>query len=393
MNIKKIVIIFTIILITILVIGNESLYNIEEITIKNSFLNVDLLQNFKPLNENIGSDNKEPSIIVGPYPQKPETDSIVIVWETSIATSNNSVHFGLNPICDNIVYNNYTNYFHEVALNGLTCSTKYYYKVISDSTESKIYSFYTKYDNNDTIRFIAYGDTRGVWDNWINASIVSDAIETQQPFFVLHTGDIVNNGQIPDQWVDFFSVSDFVHNSTLYPSIGNHESYGESYFKYFILPNNELWYSFNNGPVHFISLDSNFRNSLRLSQFFWLIKDLKSNKQQFTIVFFHHPPYSSGNHGSTIYLRLIWGFLFENFNVDIVFNGHDHCYERGKVKNVNYIVTGGGGAPLYNVSKSWWTNYSEKTFHYCLVSVNQEQLSFKAIKPDGTIVDTFVINK
>jgi len=90
---------------------------------------------------------------------------------------------------------------------------------------------------------------------------------------------------------------------------------------------------------------------------------------------------------------LIWGIAFEFFNVDIVFNGHDHCYERGKVGSVNYIVTGGGGAPPYDVGKSWWTIYSEKTYHYCLVTANQEELYFEAKKPDGTIIDSFSIQK
>ena len=53
--------------------------------------------------------NKNLSIIVGPYPQSPDIDSIIIIWMTSIATSNNSVHFGLTPVCENIVYDNDTN--------------------------------------------------------------------------------------------------------------------------------------------------------------------------------------------------------------------------------------------------------------------------------------------
>jgi hypothetical protein len=377
MKFKKIGVIFSIFLITITipVIGTENLDKTESIL-------------------NISSNNDEYlSIIVGPYPQSPDIDSIIIVWETSLATSNNSVHYGLTPDCDNIVYYNCTNYFHEVEVDGLLPSTKYYYRVISDFVESDIYTFYTTFEEDVPIRFIAYGDTRGVWDNWINAGIVADAIEKEQPFFVLHTGDIVNDGKIPSQWIDFFTVSNYIHNCTLYPSLGNHEKYGEPYFKYFLLPNNELWYSFDFGPVHFVSLDSNSRNSLKLSQLFWLIKDLILNKKPFTVVYFHHPPFSSGNHGSARYLRWIWGFIFEFFDVDIVFNGHDHCYERGKVKSVNYVVTGGGGAPLYDVGHSWWTVYSEKTFHYCLVTVDQEELSFEAKKPDGTVIDFFTIQK
>ena len=364
MKMKKIGVIFSIFLLTsiVSVVGNES---------SNNYL----------------------SIIIGPYPQSPNVDSIVIVWITSSNTSINSVHFGITPDCDNIIYNNVTDTFHKIRLSGLTQSTKYYYKVSSDFIESDIYSFYTPFEDNETIRFIAYGDSRGVWDNWVNAGIVANAIEKEDPFFILHTGDLVNNGKNFDEWIDFFSIANFIHNSTLYPSIGNHENYGEHYFKFFILPNNEYWYSFESGPVHIVCLESNYRNSLRLSQLFWLINDLRLNTKPFTIVYFHHPPYSSGNHGSTYILRFLWGFIFDYFNVDIVFNGHDHSYEHGNVKGVKYIVTGGGGAPLYDIGDSWWTIYSEKTYHYCLITVNQEELIFEAKKPDGTIFDAFTIYK
>jgi len=207
----------------------------------------------------------------------------------------------------------------------------------------------------------------------------------------LHTGDFVKNGLINSQWVDFFSISNFTHNCTIYPVLGNHENYGESYFQYFTIPGNGYWYSFDNGPIHFIGLDSNKKNLYNPYQIFWLFKDLMSNYKPYIIVFFHHPPYSSGNHGSTNLIRLLWVPLFSIFNVDIVFNGHDHDYERGKAKDVNFIVTGGGGAPLYNVKENWWTIYSEKTHHYCLITANQSQLNFQAIKPDGSIIDSFII--
>jgi 3',5'-cyclic AMP phosphodiesterase CpdA len=305
----------------------------------------------------------------------------------------NTVYYGLTTNCEKNVSekNPSENSFHTVELTNLEKSMKYYYKVVSDGIESNIFSFYTSFDNNDSIRFIAYGDNRGEWDNWQNARIVAKAIEKEQPHFVLNTGDLVHNGTIEEEWLHFFEASSFIHNSTLYPVLGNHEEYGSYYFKYFKLTNNKLWYSFDSGPVHFIGLDSNYPNRIRPSQLFWLIKELRTTDKSFTIVFFHNPLYSSGNHGSNIPLRFYWGIFFQLNNVDIVINGHDHCYERGKVLNVNYIVTGGGGGPLYDVGSSWWTIYSEKTYHYCLFEANQSKLTFQAIKPDGTVFDSFQI--
>jgi hypothetical protein len=278
-------------------------------------------------------------------------------------------------------------------IDNLKPSQKYYYKVISDGVSSDIYSFYTSFEENKTIEFIVYGDTRGVWDNWKNARIIAQAIEEEQPYFILHTGDFVNDGRKIDQWIDFFRISNFLHNCTIYPVIGNHEYYNESYFKFFKIPEDSYWYSFDNGPIHFIGLDSNKGNRYNSNQTIWLINDLMNNKKPYTIVFFHHPPYSSGNHGSTYLLRFIWSPLFSFFNVDIVFNGHDHCYERGRVNKVNYVVTGGGGAPPYKVSEKWWTIYSESIHHFCLINADQNILSFKAKTSDGMIIDEFSIEK
>jgi len=337
-----------------------------------------------------------PNIIAGPYTQNQQDNSIIVMWETNIKTTTNEVHWGLTADCENIESEKFSikqNNIHTVKIKNLNPSTKYYYKIVTDDVQSIVYSFQTRFQHNDSIHFVAYGDGRGVWDNWYHAKKVAVAIESVQPDFVLHTGDFVNNGTIVWEWRDFFQTSSFVHNSTLYPVLGNHEYYAMPYFNYFSTPHNERWYSFDNGPVHFIVLDSNYANSFKIRQLVWLIFDLLSNDKPFTVVSCHHPLYSSGNHGSAEHLRKIWKPFFEHFNVDLVFNGHDHSYERGKVNNVNYVVTGGGGGPLYDVGRNWWTVYSESTYHFCSVLVNETTLKFSAIKPNGLVFDQFNLTK
>ena len=347
---------------------------------------------------NTNTSSISPKIILGPFPQHQEQNSIVIIWQTNNITSDNYIRWGLTPDCPHTTHTinpllTKKTAIHMIKINELSPSTKYFYKAVSDSFESGIYTFSTIHEISEPITFVVYGDTRGVWDNWTNASIVATAIENAQPHFVLHTGDIINDGLIEEEWLSFFTNSSFIHNSTLYPTLGNHENYGELYYKYFNLGGNERWFSFNNGPVHFIGLDSNYLAPFRFIQNIWLINDLRTNQQPFTIVFFHHPMYSSGNHGSTTHLQWFWQPLFEFFEVDIVFNGHDHDYERGLVNNVSYIIAGGGGAPLYDVGSNWWTVHAEKCFHYCLVSANLTSLSIQTIKPDGTVIDSYSIQK
>jgi hypothetical protein len=334
------------------------------------------------------------SFIIGPYTQRSQKNSIIVSWETKTPTTRNEVQWGLTMDLGNITIekNLLARTFHTVIVEGLTASTQYYYTVVSDEIESTTYTFCTSYQNDDEIQFVVYGDSRGEWDNWASTKIVAQAIEAVHPPFVISTGDLVDEGINPDGWVDFFNASPFTHNSTLYPVLGNHEYYARWYFTYFSLPGHERWYSFDNGPVHFIGLDSNLRNAYRLIQLVWLMHDLRTNSQPFTIVFFHHPLYSSGNHGNATLLRMIWKPIFEHYRVDIIFNGHDHDYERSVINNITYVVTGGGGAPLYDVGHSSWTIYSEKTYHYCLLTVNSEQLTVQAIKPDGTLFDSFTIS-
>lgn len=169
--------------------------------------------------------------------------------------------------------------------------------------------------------------------------------------------------------------------TTLWPTIGNHEmgigeaipigglgtssdpnSYRSSaadapsrtpYLDIFTLPTNaeaggvpsgtEQYYSFDYGNVHFVSLDSQLsardetqRNAMRE----WLIDDLSSNDADWTIVIFHHPPYSKGaNHDSDETdtrtfdlpqkdMREEFVPVFDAYGVDLVYSGHSHSYER-----------------------------------------------------------------
>lgn len=341
----------------------------------------------------MGSGGAHAMFLIDPYPQHAQCDSIIISWKTITPTDQNEVHWGSNPTLGHVTKENCmcVKTKHTVKLEGLTAGQKYYYTVVSDHIESSLYMFWTAFPSNGTIRFVAYGDSQGAWDNWQTVLLVSQAIEKEHPLFVIKPGDLVDNGTNATHWIDFFQASPFVHNSTLYPVLGNHENYSHLFFSYFSLPFNERWYSFENGPVHVVGLDSNTRNRYRLLQFLWLVHDLRAHHRPFTIVFFHHPVYSSSEHGNTTILQKIWAPVFERYHVDIVFNGHDHNYEHSLINGVIYIVTGGGGSPLYDNGHSPWTVYSEKTYHYCLLTVNSSTLLFEAKKPDGFVFDSFVL--
>jgi hypothetical protein len=107
----------------------------------------------------------------------------------------------------------------------------------------------------------------------------------------------------------------------------------------------EAYYSFNYANVHFICLESNdatFR-ATGGNMATWLTNDLNANTQRWTIVYFHHPPYSCGSHNSDTETELIQMRtniipILENKKVDLVLSGHSHSYERSMMLKGHYGV-------------------------------------------------------
>jgi predicted phosphodiesterase len=135
-----------------------------------------------------------------------------------------------------------------------------------------------------------------------------------------------------------------------WPSAGNHDWDGAAlapYLDYFTLPGNERYYDVVIGPVHLFAVDSDPRepegSTEDSAQARWLQKALTASSSCFDVVYFHHPAYSSGFHGS--YLAMRWPF--ESWGADVVFAGHDHVYERSKVGGIRHITVGLSGNELY----------------------------------------------
>jgi 3',5'-cyclic AMP phosphodiesterase CpdA len=241
---------------------------------------------------------------------------------------------------------------------------------------------------------VIYGDSRT--GHQTHQKMVDEIIKTK-PAIVFHTGDLVEDGLIPDQWATFNEIiSDLIKIAEFYPALGNHENNSPLYFDNFILPNNERWYSVEKDNLHFMVLDSNSDCSIGSEQYLWLEDDLQNIKEniKFFIAIFHHPPFSTGHHNEDEKnLRQSIIPLFEQYGVDIVFNGHDHDYERSLYNNIYYIVTGGGGAPLYDQART--SPYSQlfiKAYHFCKLFIINNQLIIEVYDIDSNLIDRFVID-
>src|SRR5262249_48333037 len=141
------------------------------------------------------------------------------------------------------------------------------------------------------------------------------------------------------------------NQTAYYTCLGNHEKHGAPYFKFFDVP---AEYSFDYGDAHFVALDSNRPEAEYAAQGEWLKQDLMAHQNaKWRIVFFHHTVHTCvdkpGRREESAERAKRLEPIFQAAHVQLVINGHDHDYQRHVAHGITYLVTGGGGAPLYDV--------------------------------------------
>jgi hypothetical protein len=177
-----------------------------------------------------------------------------------------------------------------------------------------------------------------------------------------------------------------------FPSLGNHDLYtddGAPYFDYFTLPGNERYYDFVWGPVHFFCVNSNDSEpdgvGRSSAQAAWLQYGLATSISPWNVVYFHHPPYSSGYHGSVEWMR--WPFAA--WGADAVLAGHDHLYERLEVDGIPYFINGLGGGDIYDFEQSLPESRERYNAQYgaMLVEASERAMVFQFITYYGEVID------
>jgi predicted phosphodiesterase len=180
-----------------------------------------------------------------------------------------------------------------------------------------------------------------------------------------------------------------------YASLGNHDNPSQSGYNLFNM-GGQRFYTFRpHAGVRFFAIDSNYLDKPQLD---WLQKELTDSTSEWKITFFHHPLYSSGRrHGSSPDLRARLEPLFAAHDVDVVFSGHDHFYERVKPqKGIYYFISGAGGSLRKgNIDRgSGLTEVGFDTdFHFMLVEIDGRDMYFQAISRIGQTIDSGVIHQ
>ncbi|HMU11596.1 MAG TPA: Ig-like domain-containing protein [Ferruginibacter sp.] len=312
----------------------------------------------------------------GPYMNSALQSGIVIRWRTDVAT-NSKVSYGTaaGSLTQSAIDNTVTTE-HVITLTGLTTNTLYYYSI--GSTTQTLQGDANNYfktmpvaGSTQKIRVLAMGDMGNNSTNQVNVRNAWQAFNgTNYTNAWLLMGDnAYNSGTDTEYQTSFFNIyqGSLTKNHVLWPSPGNHD-YANSaarqadhvipYYDMFTLPSagqaggtasgTEAFYSYNYGNVHFVALDSygweagNTRLYDTLGpQAVWLKQDLAANNLPWTVVYFHHPPYTKGSHNSDTEAELISMRqnivrILERYKVDLVLNGHSHCYERSYLINGHY---------------------------------------------------------
>jgi predicted phosphodiesterase len=330
-------------------------------------------------------------IVRGPYLQSVTTDSIIVVWETD-RPGPGEVTYGETTAHGTSVAAPSVDTRHAVTLASLTPYTVYHYRVESGGARlSKDATFHTAAGSNQTrFTFVVFGDTRT--QHQFHQAVV-EQIVAQEPDFVLHSGDLVANGHSAHEWETFFGIErELMAHAPLFPTLGNHEGDALHYFDLFYLPGNERWYTFDYGNARFVCLqvDSIAAFHPGSEQYSWLEETLAANTQPWLFVYFHIPPYSSVQDSLEGDVRQALPPLFERYGVDVVFNGHKHNYERNEVNGVTYVVTGGGGAPLYAMQEREPTQVAfAMAHHFVLLEIDGHHLEATVISSGGEVLDQF----
>ncbi len=333
----------------------------------------------------------------GPYIQNPKYTEMTIMWETSTPIEG-KVLWGETPhFSDSMDVPSAR--IHEAVITGLMPNTKYYYAVrVGDTTlYGPEYYFNTNPPDDSPVRIVIWGDNR---TDYITHEAVVERMIPRNADLAINLGDVVSTGSVYDQWVTEYlhPARNLLKNTPSYVSIGNHENDSYYFDDYFSQPDNEHWFAARYGPAYLVFLDTNRPYIPLTDQYNWLYNELSSTAAQaapWLIMLHHHPPYSEGwdspGYDGEENIRNYLVPLYEYYEVDMVFAGHTHDYERGDKDGVAYIISGGGGSALDHWLQDWPYIYVyAAVYHYIILDMTINYVIYRAYDIDDNLIDSTI---
>lgn len=358
-----------------------------------------------------------------PYLQQPTETSVLIAWNTQTAAIG-TLQWGDGPFAlTHSLQDPASTQKHHLTITGLQPNTQYFYQVTTDAGyTSAVESFWTaKPIENKSIKFLHYADCG--YNNTIQNQLA--ALMEQEPVdFAVVAGDVdQGTGNAYDN-VFFGVYKNMLARDCHYTAIGNHDiiaNGGADFFDSFYQPTNnaqqsEHYYSFSWGNAKFICLDSNGDYSIGSDQHNFLLDELKCRDQEWLFVYMHHPPWTNAwdltyyvpfqpfyQYDGNDDMRTALVPYFEQYGVDFVLNGHAHCYQRGELNGIHYVISGGGGTSTLdqhtcmtspsnlacapNIQQELYVN------EYVRFTINGDTASYATIDLQGHVIDTVSVIK
>jgi acid phosphatase type 7 len=285
----------------------------------------------------------------------------------------------------------------KTTFTGLQPNTRYDYTIAGGATGW----FKTALQGPGNYNFVVYGDTRTRHD--VHRRVITELLKHGVPDFIVNTGDQVEDANDNSLWPFFFDIEkDLLRQTVFYPLLGNHERNSPNYYE--IFQTRKAYYSFDWGNAHFSILNSDLTNvgttQAERDQYWaeetrWLEDDLATHQNtSFRFVIAHQPPFTAvaRRQGDNPHMIALVPTL-EKYRVTAGFFGHDHNYQHYLNNGIHYVVSGGGGAPLYDVDKPppGITQKVESVENFIKLNVEGTIAHVQTIAIDGRTLDQFDI--
>ena len=287
----------------------------------------------------------------GPILHASEPGTMTITWNTA-EEGVGEVEYGLDAL-DQSASETVSTGQHMITLTGLEPGALYRFRVVGEGDINTAGTFRAGPTGDMPFRFTVAGDTRTYP---FFHRVVLERCMAFRPDLHINTGDLVESGEVSDQWDLFFEVErDLLRHVPFLPVIGNHDKDENTFYdSLWCLPgirDNPIYFALRYGNALFLVLDYEEIGDGSTDQDVWVEQQLlqAAGDPEIRHIFpsYHIPPLSSGPHGNSTNSHMLGRMhsLFKQAGVKFVFNGHDHLYERSLYDGIYYIVAGGGGAP------------------------------------------------
>ncbi len=312
----------------------------------------------------------------GPFVMRPSTDAVVVRWETRIVPAQVAIDYrpeaggpdemATGAARETVTLLDYqpafatepdvpgTYFVSEVEITGLLPATCYTYEIAGyPEAHGRFCTMHEATDHTTPVRFYAIGDTSPGVMQTLRLIAHTDPATTE---FSVHVGDIQYYSTLIESQQLWFSLMEpMLRANAFMPCVGNHEDelaheFTDIYERLFASPGrdgNTLWYHYESGGVHFISLSTEHPIALGTEQHDWFTATMDRIEAEpgyrFTIVYFHRPIYSVASYAPSLENRAAIEAVITTHRVPLVLAGHMHAYERFQIGDVTHVTTGSGG--------------------------------------------------